>query len=327
MKYASRLKGGMMNEYDDVDEESDEIEQQLADFLVHLDERYDEIRSISLPLSRENRESLIALLRSLEGFLNVVEEGAEPFENPAKQEFFRNKVNNLLRIIRFDLNYTTPQPKRPVNLPNPKPRRGGMKGGMEGGMEDESEDTFSDLENELEKITEYIQEANEIMDTPIFSLTRQQINEMRELKMIFDDYLSYYSDDQQNTITNLINPIKSKIPFFIAHYNNLQNFLTTVRNERRRATDIMRTYSVENLPDDDRDFLVEEQSNLEESISENETDANMSDFDKEFILDFLRSYYNELVSYLNTQQENIPPYSSQNAGSTQYNPNNPFNQI
>jgi hypothetical protein len=199
---------------------------------------------------------------------------------------------------------------------------------LKGGMMEESDFTvFSDFDSEMEKLRGYIQEADEIMETPIFSLSREQLNEIRELKMIFEEYLNINLTPQQDTImANLLNPIKSKIILYIGVYNNLQNFLTIVRNERRRATNIMRTYSVENLPDDDRDFLLEERSNLEESISETEED-NISEFDKNYILDFLRNYYNEIDTYLNTQQENIPPYSSQNAGFTQYNPRNPFNQI
>lgn len=182
MKYAC-MKGGMMN--DDVDEESQEIEQQLADFTVHLDERYDELMSVVLPLTREDRTVLLELLESLEGFLNIVNEGAEPFENLQKQDFFRNKVNNLIRIIRIYLNYSTPQPKRPINLPNPKPRRGA---GIGASLSLSNEEKIYLAESRLREVYREVTHIfNQIVNTP----TQSQLERLSVLSDEIDDLKEY----------------------------------------------------------------------------------------------------------------------------------------
>ena len=307
-------EGGMMDFEDD-----------LNDLSIFINEISDYLRLIQLPLTPPFRNGLLEIQTEIQDLLNVVEQGNSPFNDRIRRHQYADRLNQILRTIRSYLRFTNPQPIRPTNLPNPKPKRGS---GMKGGMEDESDSDFtifSDFDSELEKLRIYTQDADELTEIPIFSITREQLNEIRELKMIFEEYLNINLNPHQDTIiANLLNPVKSKIILYIGMYNNLQNFLTIVKNERRRATNIMRAYSVENLPDDDRDFLIEEQSNLEESISEIEEEENIIEFDREFILDFLRSYYNELISYLNTQKENIPP---SNAGFPPRPRGSPFTEI
>jgi hypothetical protein len=173
------IKGGMITD-----------EETLNDFSNYLDETLQEIRTIPIPVRGEDRSYLLELLESLEGFLNIVNEGAEPFENPQRQEFFRNKVNSLISAINSHLSYTTPQPIRPIKLPNQKPKRGtGASASFQYLTEPSLEEKLLPAENRLREIDrELIYIFNQMgMNQP----TQSQLNRLSVLSQEIDDIKEY----------------------------------------------------------------------------------------------------------------------------------------